>query len=189
MLPPHLRSNGIKNTKYSSPLKNQVEVKEEKSSYSSLYDVYSDNENIIPSNNIISRSKSTSEALEQQKKYGSYTESYINSDLRKSNSLNNTNYNYKKIQINYLNLDNNKEDVNENLLNNNNSNNTSDNTSLNVNKSMNRTSFIEQNVNNNIKIIFLHILIQHHLHFHHHYQIKSHQKPIKGEVLLYQLLL
>jgi len=35
MLPPHLRNKGSKNKKFSSPLKNHVEIKDDKSSISS----------------------------------------------------------------------------------------------------------------------------------------------------------
>jgi len=44
MLPPHLRAKGIKQSKFSSPLKNQVEIKEDKAS---IFESNIQNENVM----------------------------------------------------------------------------------------------------------------------------------------------
>ncbi|ORX48113.1 hypothetical protein BCR36DRAFT_405095 [Piromyces finnis] len=90
MLPPHLRAKGIKNSNYSSPLKNQVELKEEKLS---IYNSKTQNENLNINVNevLISRSKSTNEALDQKRRQDLLNER-IPSEIKKSNSYSSENY-------------------------------------------------------------------------------------------------
>jgi len=46
MVPNYLKAKSIQSPKYSSPLKNHVEIKDDKSSYSSILDTYVNEENV-----------------------------------------------------------------------------------------------------------------------------------------------
>jgi len=88
-LPPHLRYK-YKNNKTTSPLKNQVDVKDDKSSISSAnVNNFSKDENTNP-NIINDQEKPVIEDKNQNQKVTN--DSLLNSDYKKLHSLNNTNY-------------------------------------------------------------------------------------------------
>jgi hypothetical protein len=163
MLPPHLRNKGSKNKKFSSPLKNHVEIKDDKSSISSN----NGDDNVIINNdidnNMIGRSKSTNEVIDQQRRNRFYNEPLNESNLNKLNSLNNSSkFKFQQMKLNYLNTPSTNNNINpmmnggskrnseqyifnEDLIN---ENVHPKNLPLNVNQF--RSSFIEQNRNTSV---------------------------------------
>jgi len=105
MLPPHLRAKGIKQSKFSSPLKNQVEIKEDKAS---IFESNIQNENLNPNVNavnemMISRSKSTNEAIDQKQRNNFYNNEIVY-DIKKSNSYSNGNIKVQPVKSNYTSI-------------------------------------------------------------------------------------